>query len=316
MWTDASYRKMREAYGHALIELARHDSQILFVSADCGAHEREFFRKEGAGRLIEAGIAEANSACVAAALASEGFRPHLLNFAYLFARMYNQIGQSICVDAYPVRMAAYYAGVWGIGGRSHNCVIDLAFMRALPNLTIFAPADYWETETIVRHAETISGPTYIRLAGVPTPVVFDAAPRFAPLRRLADGADCTIFCHGTAVAEALRARADGNLDAAVVSVAQIKPLPVDAIVAEAARRPAVVVVEDHSRIGGLGEALAAAVAEQCPRPTAILGVPDVFPWSVLSEEPDVYAHYGIAARDIVAAVGRVSAGEALTLSRG
>ncbi|MBI2187962.1 MAG: transketolase family protein [Acidobacteria bacterium] len=306
MWNDQAFRKMREAYGDAVIDLARHDPRVLFVSADCGAHEREFFRKEHAGRLIEMGIAEANSACVAAALASEGFKPHLLNFAYLLARMYNQIGQTICVDAYPVRIAAYYAGVWGIGGRSHNCVIDLAFMRALPNLTIFSPADYWETATIVRQAETIDGPTYIRLAGVPTPVVFDAQPRFTPVRRMADGADCTIFCHGPAVAEALRARTHAGLDAAIVSVAQIKPLPVEAIVAEAARRPAVVVVEDHSRIGGLGEAIAAAVAEHCPRPIALLGVPDVFPWSVLGEEPEVYGRYGIGARDIAAAVERVS----------
>lgn len=311
MWDNANYRKMREAYGDALIGLAKQDRRTVLVSADCGAHEREFFRTEGAGRLIETGIQEANSACVAAALAVEGFKPHLLNFAYLLGRMYNQISQSICVDAYPVRIAAYYAGVWGIGGRSHNCVTDLAFMRPLPNLTIYSPADYWETATLVRHAETVDGPTYIRLAGVPTPVVFDAPPAFSPLRRIAKGADCTIFCHGTSVAEALRARAEGGIDAAVVNVSQIKPLPVDAIVSEARRRPAVVIVEEHSRIGGLGEALAAVVAEHCPRPTAVLGVPDMFPWSVLGEEPNVYAHYRISARDIAAAARRVGAGAAL-----
>jgi transketolase len=186
-------------------------------------------------------------------------------------------------------------------------------MRPLPNLSIFSPADYWETAAVVRHAETVSGPTYIRLAGIPTPVVFNATPVFSPVRRLTEGRDCTVFCHGTSVAEALRARTEGGLDAAIVNVSQIKPLPVDAIVAEARRRPAVVVVEEHSRIGGLGEALAAAVAEHCPRPTAILGVPDVFPWSVLGEETGVYEHYGISARDIIAAARRIGARHAVAV---
>ena len=110
-------KKMRQGYGDALIELAQNDEKIVYVGADSGGHERKWFFDNAKERLIETGIAEANSAVVAAALASDGFKPFVLNFAYLHARMYNQISQSIAEDSYPVRMAGYYAGVWGFGGK-------------------------------------------------------------------------------------------------------------------------------------------------------------------------------------------------------
>ena len=131
-------KKMREGYGDAVIDLAQKDEKIVFVGADSGGHERKWFFENAKERLIETGIAEANSAVIAGALASDGFKPFVLNFAYLHARMYNQISQSIAEDNYPVRMAGYYAGIWGFGGRSHNCITDLAFMRALPNFNVFA----------------------------------------------------------------------------------------------------------------------------------------------------------------------------------
>ena len=170
---NSEYKKMREGYGDAVIDLAQKDEKVVFVGADSGGHERKWFFENARERLIETGIAEANSAVIAGALASEGFKPFVLNFAYLHARMYNQISQSIAEDNYPVRMGGYYAGIWGFGGRSHNCINDLAFMRALPNFNIFAASDYWETKTLVRKAAALDAPSYIRLAGVPTPVVYD-----------------------------------------------------------------------------------------------------------------------------------------------
>lgn len=304
-----SLGKMRDGYADALIELATADSRVLFVSADCGARERDFFLNEGAGRLIETGIAEANSAAIAAGLAAEGYKPYLLNFAYLLARMYNQLGQSIALDGYDVKIAGYYAGVWGIGGRSHNCVIDLSMMRALPNFSIFAPADAAEARTLVRRAHTVDGPTYTRLAGVATPTVFESEPSFRPVRRLTDGMRATIFCHGAMVAESLRANDLYALDASVVNVSQLKPLPADDILAEARRTGRVIIVEEHSRIGGAGEAIASLVAQECGVPVRALGISDAFPWSVLMEEPDVYGKYGIGAADIARAVEELNAGQ-------
>ena len=300
------YKKMREAFADTVIELARKDPALFFISADCGAQEREFFEKEGAGRLIETGIAEANSAVVAAALAAEGLKPYLLNFAYLLGRMYNQISQSICQDAYPVRINAYYAGVWGIGGRSHNCVNDLSLMRSLPNLSIFSPADYWETRALVRHADRLPGPTYIRLSGVPTPVVFDREPEFAPVRTWRRGRRCTILCHGTMVHEVLAANDMGHLDAEVVSVGQIKPFPEEEILASAKKTGRVVVVEEHSAIGGLGECVGLVLGRQCPMPMRLVAVPDMFAWSVLTEAADIYERYGISRRQIIDAVSDVA----------
>lgn len=300
------FRKMRGAYGDAVIKLASNDEKIVFISADCGAHERQFFKDEGKGRLIETGIAEANSAVLAAGMAAEGYRPYVLNFAYLMGRMYNQIYQSICIDSYPVKIAGYYAGVWGIGGRSHNCVNDVALMRTLPNMSIYSPADYWETATLVKHLDSTAGPTYMRLSGVATPTVFDEEPEFRPVRRFTEGSGVTIFCHGTMVRESLDAVEKFDLDAAVVNVAQIKPLPVEEILTEAQRTGAVVVVEEHSVIGGLGEAIAAALAGEPDIRTEIVAVPDMFPPSVLMEEPDVYEKYGISKNDIAAAVARLT----------
>jgi transketolase len=305
----SGFGKMRDGYADALIDLATADSRVVFVSADCGARERDFFLKEAKGRLIETGIAEANSAAIAAGLAAEGYKPYLLNFAYLLARMYNQLGQSIALDAYDVKIAGYYAGVWGIGGRSHNCVTDLSMMRALPNFSIFAPADAAEARTLVRRAHAVDGPTYTRLAGVATPNVFDAEPSFRPVRRLTDGPRATIFCHGAMVAEALKANATYGFDASVVNVSQIKPLPAEDLVAEARRTGRVVIVEEHSTIGGAGEAIATLLAQECGVPVRVLGIPDAFPWSVLMEEPDVYGKYGIGAADIARAVEQLNAGQ-------
>ena len=298
--------KMREAYADTVIELAKTDPDIVFVSVDCGSHEREFFRKEGKGRLIEVGIAEANSAVVAAGMASEGFKPHVLNFAYLIERMYNQISQSIAQDSYDVKIAAYYAGIWGIGGRSHNCIIDLSMMRALPNFTIFTPADYWETKAIVKKANSINTPTYVRLSGVPTPQVFEKEPDFSPVRVMENGDSCTIFCHGTMVHESLMANKLGDLNAHVVNVSQIKPLPKQEILKEARKTGKVIVVEEHSKIGGLAEAISSLIIENEPMPMKAIGVDDIYPLSVLMEEPDVYKYYGISSEDIIKTVDSIT----------
>jgi len=106
--SEVAYKSMRAAYADAVIDLAKRDPALVFVSSDCGSHEREFLKVEGSGRLVETGIAEANVAAVAAGLASEGLKPYLLNFSYLLGRMYNQISQSICQDSYDVKIAGYY----------------------------------------------------------------------------------------------------------------------------------------------------------------------------------------------------------------
>lgn len=297
---------MRDGYADAMIEIAKEDPSLVFVSSDCGSYEREYFKKEGLGRLVETGIAEANAAAVASGLAAEGYTPHLLNFAYLFGRMYNQLSQSVCQDSYNVKLAGYYAGVWGTGGRSHNCITDLSIMRALPNLSIFAPADYWESRAVLKHAHKTGGPTYIRLCGIGSPVVLDSEPEFHPVRPLAEGSSCTIFCHGTMVYESLLANRLGELDASVVDVAQIKPFPAEQILKEARKTGHVVVAEEHSMVGGLAEAIASFLSTTAPMPVRIVAVDDVFPLSVLMEDPDVYDRYKISYRHIIAAARSLS----------
>ena len=287
-------KKMREGYGDAVIDLAQKDEKIVFVGADSGGHERKWFFENAKERLIETGIAEANSAVIAGALASDGFKPFVLNFAYLHARMYNQISQSIAEDNYPVRMAGYYAGIWGFGGRSHNCITDLAFMRALPNFNVFAAADYWEAKTLVKKVASVDAPSYIRLSGVPTPTVYDSEPEFSPFKKHLDGKDCTIFCHGTMVHEALQA--------SVVNIPQIKPLPKEEIIHEAKTTGGAVVVEEHSYIGGLAESISSLLSENYPIPIKKICVDDIFPVSVRMEEENVYEKFGISRNQIKKAV--------------
>lgn len=297
--------KMRQAYGDTVIELAKQNEKVVFVSADCGAHERKWFYENACERLVETGIAEANSAAIAAGLASEGYKPFILNFAYLLGRMYNQISQSISEDGYPVSISAYYGGVWGTGGRSHNCVTDLSMMRAFPNFNIYAPADFWETKTMIRKVDTLKNPSYVRLSGVPTPTVYESEPEFAPIRKIADGSDCTIFCHGTMVYESLKAKKTSNLNCSIVNVPQIKPLPADEIIAEAKKTGAVVIAEEHSFIGGLAEATSLLLGEKYPVPIKKVCVDDMFPLSIRMEEPDVYGKYGISHQFIAQAVNSV-----------
>ena len=299
---NVELKKMREGYGDALIELAERNEKIVYVTSDSGGHERKWFLENAKNRLIETGIAEANSAVIAAALASDGFKPFILNFAYLHARMYNQISQSIAEDSYPVSMTGYYAGVWGFGGRSHNCINDLAFMRALPNFNVFAPSDYWETKTLVKKVAALDAPSYIRLSGVSTPTVYDSEPEFLPFRKHKDGNDCTIFCHGTMLHETLQACQEEKMNVSVVNIPQIKPLPKEEIIREAKATGGAVVVEEHSYIGGLAESISSLLSENYPIPIKKVCVNDIFPVSVRMEEQNVYEKFGISTRHIKEAV--------------
>jgi len=299
---NSEYKKMREGYGDAVIDLAQKNEKVVFVGADSGGHERKWFFENSRERLIETGIAEANSAVIAGALASEGFKPFVLNFAYLHARMYNQISQSIAEDNYPVRMAGYYAGVWGFGGRSHNCINDLAFMRALPNFNVFAASDYWEAKTLVKKVAELDAPSYIRLSGVSTPTVYDSEPEFLPFRKHKDGNDCTIFCHGTMLHETLQACQEEKMNVSVVNIPQIKPLPKEEIIRAAKATGGAVVVEEHSYIGGLAESISSLLSENYPIPIKKVCVNDIFPVSVRMEEQNVYEKFGISTRHIRGAV--------------
>ena len=295
-------KKMRVGYGDALIELAENDEKIVYIGADSGGHERKWFFDNAKQRLIETGIAEANSAVIAAALASDGFKPFVLNFAYLHARMYNQISQSIAEDSYPVRMAGYYAGIWGFGGRSHNCINDLAFMRALPNFNIFSASDYWETKSIVKKTAELEAPSYIRLSGVATPTVHESEPIFKPFTKFKEGNDCTIFCHGTMLHETLQACLEQEMNVSVVNISQIKPLPEEEIIKEIKKTGRAVVVEEHSYIGGLAEAISSLVSENYPISIKKVCLEDIFPVSVRMEEENVYQKFGISKYEIIKAV--------------
>jgi transketolase len=134
-------------------------------------------------------------------------------------------------------------------------------MRALPNFNIFAASDYWEAKTLVKKVASLDAPSYIRLSGVPTPTVHDSEPEFSPFKKHLDGKDCTIFCHGTMVHEALQACLEEKMSVSVVNIPQIKPLPKEEIIHEAKTTGGAIVVEEHSYIGGLAESISSLLSE-------------------------------------------------------
>jgi transketolase len=175
-------------------------------------------------------------------------------------------------------------------------------MRALPNFNVFAASDYWEAKTLVKKVASLDAPSYIRLSGVPTPTVHDSEPEFSPFKKHLDGKDCTIFCHGTMVHEALQACLEEKMNVSVVNIPQIKPLPKEEIIHEAKTTGGAIVVEEHSYIGGLAESISSLLSENYPIPIKKVCVDDIFPVSVRLEEQNVYEKFGISRNQIKQAV--------------
>ena len=274
----------RDAYGKALVELGQKNDKVIVFDADLAAATKTgMFKKEFPERFIDCGIAEGNMMGVAAGMATAGYTVFASSFAMFAAgRAFEQVRNTIGYPHINVKIGATHAGISvGEDGASHQCCEDIALMRTIPGMTIINPADDVEARLAVLAAAEMDGPVYMRFGRLAVPRIFDENYKFEIGKGvyLKEGKDVTIIATGLMVERALQAaeqlKSEG-IDAAVINMATIKPIDRDIIIDAAKKTGAIVTAEEHSVIGGLGEAVAGVVAETKPVPVLRVGVEDTF----------------------------------------
>ena len=298
----------RQSYGEALVELgAEHDDFVVFDADLAAATQTGKFKAAYPERFFDAGIAEQNVMGLAAGVAATGRVAFASSFAMFAAgRAFEQVRNSIGYPHLNVKIGATHAGISvGEDGATHQCNEDIALMRTIPGMTVIVPADDVEAKAAVRAAYEYDGPVYMRFGRLAVPVFNDPETYEFHLGRgivLREGSDVTIVATGLMVAEALAAAdelAERGVSAEVVNIHTIKPLDEGLVRASAAKTGHVVTCEEHSVIGGLGDAVLSALAER-PVPLRKLGVNDVFGES--GPAVDLLHKYNLDAAGIVAAV--------------
>ncbi len=296
----------RESYGNALKELGAKASDLVVLDADlAGATKTNTFQKAFPERHFDCGIAEANMVNVAAGLSTMGLVPFAATFAMFAAgRAYEQVRNTIGYPHLNVKIGATHGGISvGEDGASHQCCEDFALMRTVPGMVVMCPADDVEARKMVEAAYKHVGPVYMRFGRAATPVFHDENYKFEIGKGevLRDGKDVAIIATGIMVPEAIeagKALAAEGINAMVINMATIKPLD-EALVLEAAKKCGkVVTVEEHSVIGGLGEAVCGVLSEKLPTPVKRIGVNDEFGHS--GPAGALLKAFGLCAENIVA----------------
>ena len=296
----------RDSYGNALKELGAEFSNLVVLDADlAGATKTGTFLKAYPDRHFDCGIAEANMVCVAAGLSTTGLVPFASTFAMFAAgRAFEQIRNSIGYPHLNVKIGATHGGISvGEDGASHQCCEDFGLMRTIPGMVVMSPADDVEAKAMVRAAYEHVGPVYMRFGRAAVPVIHGDDFKFEIGKGevLRDGTDVAIIANGLMVYEALVAAeelAKDGIHAMVINMATIKPLD-DELVLEAAKKCGkIITAEEHSIIGGLGEAVASLLCEKLPTPVKRIGVNDEFGHS--GPAGALLKQFGLSAENIVA----------------
>ena len=296
-------------YGTALVEEARADRRIVCLSADLTpATETDLFRDALPDRFTNVGIAEANMMGMAGGMAACGERPFVHTFCvFATRRAYDQVAMQIAYPRADVRIVGFLPGLTTPLGVSHQAIDDVALMRALPNMTIVEPSGPEQMRAAVRAAAAHRGPMYLRMSRATAPFGSDFREHGLSLGRIElrrEGKDAVVFAAGAMVGQALAAAdvlARRGRQVAVTNVHTIKPLDVDAIVAQARECGVVVTAENHSIVGGLGSAVAEALCESdVSTAFARVGVRDTFAEG--ASTPYLFEKYGLSANAIVQAL--------------
>jgi transketolase len=303
---------LREAFGKALSSLANEFPKVVVLDADiAGGTGVHHFRKAHPARFLQFGIAEQNMMAAAGGLAAVGLLPVVTTFAVFCLRAIEQARLSLAYAGRNAKIVASHPGIdVGPDGGSAQALEDLAAFRAIPGMTVISPADPIETALATRAMLEFEGPVYMRTGRSPAKRVFGEDHRFEIGKGsiVRDGGDVTLVACGVEVARAVEAaallQADG-IDARVVNMATIKPIDSDLLARCAEETGALVTAEDHNIYGGLGGAVAEAIAATRPCPIEFVGLRDIFG---ASGEPEELAHhFGISAPFIAEAAKRVIA---------
>ena len=275
-------KAMRDVWGDTLVALGKTNPNVVVLDADlANSTKADKFAKAHPNRFLQMGIAEQNCVGVAVGLASVGYVPWLSSFAVFFThRAVDPIRMLVAQTHANVKIGGAYAGVLtGLTGKTHQDVEDLAIMRAMPDMTVLAPADTMECEAAMRWATDYQGPVYLRLARDVCPDVFDAHYQFAPGKTyfLKEGREVLLVSTGPQSArckEAAQLLEPQGISAGVLHVPSIKPLNVEELVRACEPFRLVVTVEEHNVHGGLGALVAEILSEHSPRRVIRLGIED------------------------------------------
>ena len=274
----------RESYGNALKELGEQVQDLIVFDADlAGATKTGTFKKAFPERHFNCGIAEADMIVAAAGASTMGLVPFASSFAMFTAgRGFEQIRNSIGYPHLTVKIGATHGGISvGEDGASHQCCEDFALMRSIPGMVVMSPADDVEAKAMVKAAYEYVGPVYLRFGRAAVPVFHEEGYDFQIGKGevVQEGTDVAIIANGLMVAEAMEAGkvlAEAGISARVINMATIKPLDEELVLKAAQECGKIITCEEHSIIGGLGEAVCGLLSEKCPTPVRRIGVNDEF----------------------------------------
>jgi transketolase len=300
----------RDGYGEALVELGGRNRNIVVLDADLADSTRTgMFAKLYPERFFNAGIAEQNMVNMAVGLSLCGKTVFVSSFAiFATGRAWEQLRNSVAATRANVKVVASHGGITvGEDGLSHQCVEDISIVRTIPNFFVVVPCDWMEAKKAVMAAAELKGPVYIRTSRPKTEILTGEDTPFSigSAIRMRGGEDVSIFSCGIMLGKALKAAeglAKEGIKAAVWNMHTIKPLDSNAVIDAARQTGALVTVEEHSIIGGLGSAVAELVVRECPVPVEIVGVRDQFGQSGGPEE--LLRKYGLTAEEICKAAKR------------
>ncbi len=308
---DIKQVPIRNGYGEGLLVLGKENPDVIVLCCDLVESTRSLdFAKAYPDRYVEVGVAEQNLAGLGAGMAHEGKIPFITSYAtFSPGRNWDQIRVSICYSGNNVKMIGSHAGISvGPDGATHQAMEDIAITRVLPRMTVLVPGDAIEARKATIAAAKMNGPVYIRLAREKTPqfttddTPFEIGKAFV----FREGKDCTIAAAGPQVYYALQAANDlskEGIECEVINVVSVKPLDEQTIIGSVKKTGCLVSAEEHQITGGVGSAVAEALARNFPVPQEFVGMPDHFGES--GEPNELIAKWGMDSKAIANAVRKV-----------
>ena len=294
-------KAIRVAYGEAIVKLGAENDKVVVFDSDLAATTMtNGFKKAYPDRFIDCGIAEANMVDMAAGASTMGLIPFCSTFAVFAGRSYDQIRNGVCYPKLNVKFGFSHAGITlGEDGGSHQANEDIALMRVLPNMTVLVPSDANECYKCVEAAAKIEGPVFIRTARLPSPVYEERPFEIGKGNVIKDGKDVVIFCCGIMLEhclEAVEILKENGIDAALVNHHSLKPFDEELTREYAAKCGKVFTVEEHSVIGGLGDAVASALCGMGLEKFMKIGINDEFGQS--GKPAHLLEEYGLTGKQI------------------
>lgn len=302
---------IRDAFGEALVELGEKDEKVVVLDADVSHSTRTIkFKEMFPDRFFNLGVAEANMMNISAGLATCGLIPFVSTFSFLAClRAGEQVRTSIAYPKLNVKIAAGYGGLSdSYDGATHQSVCDIAIARSIPNMTVIVVADAQETKIAVPAIAKYEGPVFFRLSRAEVPVIFDENHKFeiGKGNLVKEGSDVTLATTGIMVArtfEASKLLKKKGINTRIIEIHTIKPLDEEILIKAAKETGAIVTVEEHTILGGLGSVVAESLARHYPVPIETVGIPDTFAESGSYEQ--LLDKYGMGVPSIIKAVKKI-----------